>query len=179
MGKYESITEKALDKAEKLLRKAGNEEIIVRNIEAHLADPGSHSLCLDERCWQVIQSALLRDIKALREQGGSIKHAVLCGSEDGDLSSHDEKKILEGCISLLLEAGEYFREYLAFIGASPDEQDEYEKASIEMTIGHIVKRLFLYHTLHSGGTSTAAKCKQLGYNSDSSIVVYETGKEEE
>ena len=74
--------------------------------------------------------------------------------------SHSEKEILDGCISLLWEMCDYFKEYLEFIDFEPSCEEE--KFSFTMSYFHIVQRLFLWHTMHSGGTSTGMKMKKLG-----------------
>lgn len=86
--------------------------------------------------------------------------ALNCGSEDGFLGSHCEKHILDGCIGLLCEAGKRFRDYLDFVGFEPSNDEE--KLHIYFNLSHIVNRLFLWNTFHSGGTSTTAKCHELG-----------------
>ena len=104
------------------------------------------------------------------------KDAIKNGSEDGDLRSHGEKEILQGCLALLCEAADYFREYLDYYGVDPDADEECP-LSIEMTYGHIVNRLLLWNTYHSGGTSTAAKCRELGVKYSNRIDI--CGQEDE
>ena len=91
-----------------------------------------------------------------------------------------EKFILAGCISLLQELTDVFKDYLEYMGIEQSFYkevynkltgeterketgvDETEIFSYEMPLSHIVNRLFLYNTNHSGGTSTGAKCNELG-----------------
>jgi len=47
-----------------------------------------------------------------------------------------------------------------------------------MTYSNIVQELFLFGTSHSGGTSTRAKCKQLGVDSSDEIE-FSFGDDEE
>lgn len=61
---------------------------------------------------------------------------------------------------MLREAGKRFRDYLDFVGFEPSNGEE--KLHIDFSLSHIVNRLFLWNTFHSGGTSTAAKCRELG-----------------
>lgn len=91
--------------------------------------------------------------------------------------SHSEEQILKGCISLIDEMVGNFREYLEFIGHEP-EFDE-EKQPFTMSYFHIVNRLFLWHTHHSGGTSTRAKCHELGIDDSSRRVEFYIWDDEE
>jgi len=95
-----------------------------------------------------------------------------------DLSSHSEKQILEGCISLIQEMVDGFREYLDYIGHDEPEYEE-EKQPFHMSYFHIVNRLFLWHTHHSGGTSTRAKCHELGIDDSSRDVEFYLWSEED
>lgn len=93
-------------------------------------------------------------------------------------TSHDERNILQGCIALMGEMVGYFREYLDFIGFEP-EFDE-DKMPFVMSYFHIVQRLFLWNTRHSGGTSTMKKCYELGIEDSSEQVefyLWEDGEE--
>ena len=94
------------------------------------------------------------------------------------IESHSEKQILEGCISLIQEMVDGFREYLDYIGHDEPEYEE-EKQPFCMSYFHIVKRLFLWHTLHSGGTSTIAKCHELGIDDSSCNVKFYLWEDEE
>ena len=96
---------------------------------------------------------------------------------DDAVKSHSEKQILEGCIALIDEMVGYFREYLDFIDFTP-EYDE-EKQPFCMSYFHIVNRLFLWHTSHCGGTSTRAKCHELGIDDSSKTVKFELLEDEE
>ena len=96
---------------------------------------------------------------------------------DTKITSHDEKHILQGCIALMEEMVDYFREYLDFIGHEP-EFDE-EKMPFVMSYFHIVQRLFLWNTRHSGGTSTMEKCYELGIKDSSENVKFYLWEDEE
>ena len=103
---------------------------------------------------------------------------LLKQSRDGsETSSHDEKHILQGCIALMGEMVEYFREYLDFIGFEP-EFDE-DKMPFVMSYFHIVQRLFLWNTHHSGGNSTRTKCYELGIEDSSKQVEFYLWEDEE
>ena len=110
-------------------------------------------------------------IKALRAD------AVDSPTCDDAVKSHSEKQILEGCIALIDEMVGYFREYLDFVDFTP-EYDE-EKQPFCMSYFHIVNRLFLWHTSHCGGTSTRAKCHELGIDDSSETVKFELWEDEE
>lgn len=77
-----------------------------------------------------------------------------------ELESHDEKYILKYCISLM------------------QELDEEERFYYRMSYFSIVQELFLFRTSHSGGTSTRAKCKQLGVDWSDGIEFSFGGDEE-
>jgi len=93
------------------------------------------------------------------------------------IESHDEKQILKGCIALIDEMVGYFREYLDYIDFEPEFEEE--KQPFCMSYFHIVNRLFLWHTTHSGGTSTRAKCYELGIEDSSKNVEFEIWEDEE
>ncbi len=113
----------------------------------------------------VVREALDIAIEALEKQMPS------------NTSSHDEKHILQGCIALMSEMVDYFREYLDFIGYEP-EFDE-DKMPFVMSYFHIVQRLFLWNTRHSGGNSTRTKCYELGIEDSSENVEFYLWKDEE
>ena len=83
---------------------------------------------------------------------------------DKELESHDEKNILKSCLGLMQDMVDEFAEWYRWQHGedSIEKLDEEERFCIRKTYFRIVKELFLLHTNHSGGTSTRAKCKQLG-----------------
>lgn len=93
------------------------------------------------------------------------------------VTSHSEKQILDGCISLIQEMCDYFREYLDFIDFEPEYEEE--KQPFCMSYFHIVNRLFLWDTRHSGGNSTRTKCAELGIDDSSKQVLFTVWEEEE
>ena len=97
---------------------------------------------------------------------------------DDAVKSHSEKDILNMCISLLDEMVGYFGEYMEWIGYEPTKEEKV-CGYFGMTYFHIVKKLFLYHTTHSGGTSTFKKCHELGIDDPSDGVRFPLWKEEE
>ena len=83
---------------------------------------------------------------------------------DKELESHDEKHILKSCLGLMQDMVDEFAEWYRWQHGedSIEKLDEEERFCIRKTYFRIVQELFLLHTNHSGGTSTRAKCKQLG-----------------
>lgn len=104
-------------------------------------------------------------------------------SEDYILSmttSHSERQIFEGCLSLMHELVDQFREYLEIIGLDVDQMDKDEKFNTCISYFEIVNKLFLYHTSHSGGTSTRMKMANLGIGDEwgESFSISEDDEEE-
>ena len=88
-----------------------------------------------------------------------------------ELESHDEKHILECCISLMQKVVNEFAEWYRWQHGEGaiDELDEEERFCFRKSYFRIVQELFLLGTNHSGGTSTRAKCEQLGVDSAEEI----------
>lgn len=88
-----------------------------------------------------------------------------------ELESHDEKHILECCINLMQEVVNEFAEWYRWQHGEDaiDELNEEERFYFRTSYFHIVQKLFLLCTNHSGGTSTRAKCEQLGVDSAEEI----------
>ena len=88
-----------------------------------------------------------------------------------ELESHDEKHILEFCISLMQEVVNEFAEWYRWQHGEDaiEELDEEERFCFRKSYFRIVQELFLLGTNHSGGTSTRAKCEQLGVDSAEEI----------
>ena len=88
-----------------------------------------------------------------------------------ELESHDEKNILECCISLMQELVNEFAEWYRWQHGEDaiEELDEEERFCFRKSYFRIVQELFLLGTNHSGGTSTRAKCEQLGVRSSEEI----------
>lgn len=99
---------------------------------------------------------------------------------DKDLESHDEKHVLRYCISLMWELVGKFEEWYEYVHGEDaiKELCEDEKFRYRMSYFNIVQELFLFCTSHSGGTSTRAKCKQLGVDSSDEIE-FSFGDDEE
>lgn len=88
-----------------------------------------------------------------------------------ELESHDEKHILECCISLMKKMVNEFAEWYRWQHGEDaiKELDEEERFCFRKSYFCIVQELFLLGTHHSGGTSTRAKCEQLGVDSSEEI----------
>lgn len=80
------------------------------------------------------------------------------------ISSHSEQEIYKGCIALMNELVDEFQNWYRWVHGEDaiEELDEEEMFCFRMTPFHIVQRLFLFGTSHSGGTSTCQKCGELG-----------------
>lgn len=92
-------------------------------------------------------------------------------STNKELESHDEKHILECCISLMHEMVNEFAEWYRWQHGEDaiEELDKEERFCFRKSYFRIVQELFLLGTTHSGGTSTRAKCEQLGVDSAEEI----------
>ena len=118
------------------------------------------------------RDAVLQAIKALEENQKyraigtpeECRAAVEKQKTNKELESHDEKHILESCIDLVQEMVNEFAEWYRWQHGEDaiEELDDEERFCIRKTYFRIVQELFLIGTNHSGGTSTRAKCEQLG-----------------
>ena len=88
-----------------------------------------------------------------------------------ELESHDEKHTLECCISLMQELVNEFAEWYRWQHGEDaiEGLDEEERFCFRKSYFCVVQELFLLGTNHSGGTSTRAKCEQLGVDSAEEI----------
>ena len=93
-------------------------------------------------------------------------------------ASHSEADIYKGCVALMQELMDRFEEYLDFIGIDPKEVNEEERFATYFYPTHIVERLFLWNTHHSGGTSQQLKCKELGIDADKHVIFEDTRGDE-
>lgn len=85
------------------------------------------------------------------------------------IESHSEQKIVECCIDLMQELVNEFEKYIDYIDIDLTELPDDEHFKVCYTNAEIVNRLLLSTTIHSGGTSTRQKCKELGLDSSKSI----------
>ena len=97
--------------------------------------------------------------------------AVKKQNANKELESHDEKHTLECCISLMHELVNEFAEWYRWQHGEDaiEKLDKEERFCFRKSYFRIVQELFLLGTNHSGGTSTRAKCEQLGVDSSEEI----------
>ncbi len=115
----------------------------------------------------------LEEVQQYREIGTLEECRALVEKQkcNKDLESHDEKHILECCISLMKEMVNEFAEWYRWQHGEDaiKELDAEERFCFRKSYFCIVQELFLLGTHHSGGTSTRAKCEQLGVDSSEEI----------
>lgn len=99
---------------------------------------------------------IVKQLEQLKEQDKT--------SKEKDLSSHSEEEILKECIKLMHELVDDFAEWYEWVHGENAiaELDEEERFCVRKSYFSIVQQLFLFHTKHSGGTSTCEKCNSLG-----------------
>lgn len=134
-----------------------------------------------DECFELVDAKATRiAIKALEEVQ---QYRAICTPEEcraamkkqnstnKELESHDEKHILECCISLMQEMVNEFAEWYRWQHGEDaiEELDKEERFCFRKSYFRIVQELFLLGTTHSGGTSTRAKCEQLGVDSAEEI----------
>ena len=131
----------------------------------------THSNVNDKECRKKIDiltkiNKALEEVQQYRAIGTpeECRAAVEKQKVDKELESHDEKHILKSCLGLMQDMVDEFAEWYRWQHGedSIEKLDEEERFCIRKTYFRIVRELFLLHTNHSGGTSTRAKCKQLG-----------------
>lgn len=102
-------------------------------------------------------------ISALKMLTGAVSDKM----KELELSSHSEADIVEGCIGLMADVFYRMTDYMEHMGF---EYSEEEKPLLGYNYFEIVQQLLLFKTSHSGGTSTVAKCKQLGFDAYEEII---------
>jgi hypothetical protein len=87
-----------------------------------------------------------------------------------ETASHSEKDIVESCIELMEDVHANMMEYMEMM------EVEHTEGIPTLTYNYfqIVKRLLLGRTRHGGGTSTTAKCRQLGIDPYGEIIIGES-----
>lgn len=78
------------------------------------------------------------------------------------IKSHSETEIVNSCIALMQELVGEFEDYLDFMDIAPESEEE--RFAVNFSYFHVVQRLMLWKTMHSGGTSTIQKCRALGFD---------------
>lgn len=115
----------------------------------------------------------LEEVQQYRAIGTVEECRAVVGKQNPNkkLESHDEKRILECCISLMQEMVNEFAEWYRWQHGEDaiEELDKEERFCFKKSYFRIVQELFLLGTSHSGGTSTRAKCEQLGVDSAEEI----------
>ncbi len=108
----------------------------------------------------------------------AVMHRTIDGSYDLDLppkpektrvGSHSEKRIYEGCLTLLQDMVEAFKDWCDYEHLQ-DHVEEDEEFSFSMDKTDVVRMLFLFGTSHSGMTSTLEKCRELGIDTSERLV---------
>lgn len=92
------------------------------------------------------------------------------------IHTHSERQIYEGCISLMQGLVEDFQEWLEMQEIEVDDESRF---CVNKYPTEIVKRLFLWNTRHSGGTSSRAKCRELGIEDYTRSIVFDVKEDEE
>lgn len=109
-------------------------------------------------------------IKGLTTVTGAVSDKI----KELELASHSENYIVEHCIGFMEDVHEKMMEYMEMMGVEHTEGTP----SLRYTYFEIVQGLLLLNTSHSGGTSTRAKCKQLGFDSFKEIIIGENDNED-
>ena len=142
---------------------------------------GAYQSTIGEKACDVAINAL-EEIQQYRKIGTSEECRAAMEKQivEKELESHDEKHILKYCISLMQELVGKFEEWYEYVHGEDAirELDEVERFYYRMSYFSIVQELFLFRTSHSGGTSTRAKCKQLGVDWSDGIEFSFGGDEE-
>ena len=173
------VTEQARNKIEEQIKYTGRLRRIEESLNVHSQEFSNVSSTwkLSPEEVGILRDAVRFQAEAINRQIAEQENALDCGSESGNLSVQSEKDILDGCLALLEEAGGMFKDYLEFMGIEPDCPEE--EPCFQMYYSHIVKRLLLWRTRHSGGTSTRAKCRQLGVDGSEMFTIFRTEEENE
>lgn len=154
----------AREKAKQLRGIAVQADAILQEIESG-EKIGTETISSPDKL-QTLICAMREYAENNRQKAVSIEDALKAGSEDGNLTSHNETCILEGCVSLMNFMVGAFREWLDAVSDSNgtinlNELDETEQFRTEISGTEIVERLFLWNTFHSGHTSSSAKARLL------------------
>lgn len=144
------------------------------------------NLLADRRTWVVPQDlkttlrmaledeALEHYRLELKREAAEIETALFCGSEDGNLKTHIELEIYNGCLELIEDCarqiGNYFKAYDV-------ELLEGERVCLFFNPYEIVGKLFCRYTLnHTGDFNSAAveaKCRRLGIEKPYKVLEFE------
>lgn len=91
-----------------------------------------------------------------------------------ETESVSESEILQNCIYLMGELFTDFVEWYRFVHGDDaiEELDDEERFQLKVSYFHIVQRLFLWGSNHSGGTSTRQKCRELGIDDGTDTIEF-------
>jgi hypothetical protein len=95
---------------------------------------------------------------------------------DYTIPVQSEAEIYKECVKLMQGLVEEFGEWLKWQGVDVPEE---ERFCLYKSPFEIVNRLFLWHTTHSGGTSTRAKCHELGIEDSSRSILFAIEEEDD
>lgn len=142
-----------------------------REVASRMFDDRVHCIKCAEEHEQLAE--WLEELKQYRAIGTpeECRAAMEKQNVNKELEIHDEKHTLECCISLMQEMVNEFAEWYRWQHGEDaiEELDEEERFCFRKSYFSIVQELFLIGTNHSGGTSTRAKCEQLGVDSAEEI----------
>lgn len=110
-------------------------------------------------------------IKGLTAVTGAVADKI----KELELQSHSERDIVEQCIGLMNGVHEDMMEYMEMMDVEHTEGIP----AFRYNYFQIVRRLLLCRTRHGGGTSTRAKCRQLGIDPYGEVIIGEEEKEGE
>ncbi|GEM_PF-4385214 len=169
-----------IDETVKALRWiASNDEIVFNAEQANIAADQLEQLQIDNAILKSGNKQIIDDYKLciaerdkLQAENERLKASqhVRCG-----VASHSEKEIVSGCITLMERLKNEFGEYLDFVGFEPECEEE--RFSVGFHYNEIIRTLLLSGTSHSGGASTAKKCRELGFDY-SKMVEFEIERRE-
>ena len=142
-----------------------------REVASRMFDDRVHCIKCAEEHGQL--SEWLEELQQYRKIGTveECQTAMEQQNVNKELEIHDEKHTLECCISLMQEMVNEFAEWYRWQHGEDaiKELDAEERFCFRKSYFSIVQELFLIGTNHSGGTSTRAKCEQLGVDSAEEI----------
>ena len=88
------------------------------------------------------------------------------------MDNQSDKDILRCCLGLMQDLTDEFEEWYKWMHGEDaiENIDPEERFALRMSYFHIIQRLFLFNTNHSGGTSTREKCRELGLDSGEEVT---------
>lgn len=147
------------------------ENDVIKDLDIIRFNPHWDELVKEEYWQEIMEMSIkaLEEVQQYRAIGTpeECQAAVKKQNVNKELESHDEKRILECCISLMQEMVNEFAEWYRWQHGEDaiKELDAEERFCFRKSYFCIIQELFLFGTHHSGGTSTRAKCEQLGVDS--------------